>query len=87
LDNKYKFHLVNCNNVCTLLNLGGLGIRCLLTFNQAMLGKWLYGSILWREAFWQQVMDKKYGSLASGRCSKVVIKPNGVSLWKHIRKG
>jgi hypothetical protein len=38
-----------------------------------------------REAFWRQVVDKHYGSLAGGWCTNVVIGPYGVSLWKHIR--
>jgi hypothetical protein len=33
LDNKSKFHFVNSKKVCTPLNLEGLGIRSLLTFN------------------------------------------------------
>ena len=33
------------------------------------------------------LMDKKYGNLANGWCSKVVTRPNGVSLWKHISRG
>jgi len=38
LDNESKFRLVNWKKVCTLY-LGGLGIRSLLTFNQALLRK------------------------------------------------
>jgi hypothetical protein len=58
----------------------------LLTFNKALLGKWLWRYTVEREAFWQLVMDKKYGSVASGWCSNNVIEPYGVSLWKHIRR-
>jgi len=36
LDNEFKFHLVNWKKGFTPLNLGGLRIRSLLTFNQAM---------------------------------------------------
>ena len=41
LDNEFKFHLVNWKNVRTL-HCGGLGIKSLLTFNQAILRKWLW---------------------------------------------
>lgn len=33
-----------------------------------------------REAFWLLVVDKKYGSLMGGWCSKVVTRPYGVGL-------
>ena len=38
---EFKFHLVNWNQICAPIRYGGLAIRSLLTFNQALLGKWL----------------------------------------------
>jgi hypothetical protein len=38
VDYEPKFHLVNWKKVCTPI-LGGLGIRSLTSFNQALLGK------------------------------------------------
>ena len=37
----FKYPLVAWEKVCSLRELGGLGIRNLASFNQALLGKWL----------------------------------------------
>ena len=37
-----KIHLVNWAKVCRPLQVGGLGIRHLGSFNSALLGKWLW---------------------------------------------
>jgi hypothetical protein len=63
LDDEPKFHLVNWKKVCSPIHFGGLGIKSLSTFNQALLGKWLWRFAVEREAFWRQIVDKKYGSL------------------------
>ena len=42
LDESPKFLLVKWAQVCSPLQSGGLGIRNLRAFNQALLGKWLW---------------------------------------------
>ena len=86
LGEEFKYHLVSWSKICDPIRNGGLAIRNLQRFNQALLGKWLwqYGSD--REALWRQVVDAKYGSMWGGWCSKEVRGTYGVSLWKNIRK-
>ena len=43
-----KHHVVKRANVCTPLSSGGLGIRRLRLFNEALLGKWKW---LWRSGY------------------------------------
>ena len=47
--------------MCLPVEMGGLGIRSVVSFNQALLGKWL-----WRYGYevthlWWQVISTKYG--------------------------
>jgi hypothetical protein len=37
----FKFHLVNWSKICSLMLSGGLGVRSLIQFDQAILKKWL----------------------------------------------
>jgi len=87
LGEEFKFHLVSWSKVCSSISEGGLGIRNLLVFNRAMLGKWMWRYEIERDAWWRIVVDSKYGSLWGGWCS---LEPAGtfeVRLWKNIRKG
>ena len=68
----------------TQFQYGGLGIRNVVGFNKALLGKWLWSKE--SEALWRKVIDAKYGSMW-GWCSKMPRGPYGVSLWKSIRAG
>jgi hypothetical protein len=42
LGDEFKYHLVSWSKVCSSVSVGGLGIRNLLMFNRALLGKWLW---------------------------------------------
>jgi hypothetical protein len=87
IGEEFKYHLVRWDKICSPISEGGLGIRNLRTFNQALLGKWLwrYGSE--RDTWWRVVVDSKYGSLRGGWCSLEPSGAFGVGVWKNIRKG
>jgi hypothetical protein len=72
--------------VCSPISEGGLGIRNVRKFNQALLGKWL-----WRyaheEAWWRSVLVAKYGSMWGRWRSYVISEAHGVGLWKYICVG
>ena len=80
-----KFHLVNWDMVCSPYSHGGLAIKNLRRFNEALLGKWLWRFGVERDAFWRKVILAKYGSLNGGWMSKSPRGPDGVGLWKFIQ--
>ena len=87
LGEEFKFHLVNWKQICTPIRSGGLGIRNLVLFNQALLGKWLWRFATEKRALWRRIIVLKYGSLGGDWCSCSVSGPYGVSLWKSISRG
>ena len=66
---------------------GGLGIRRVGLFNQALLGKWLwcFGKEVHR--LWHQVIATKYGVDSGGWCTRDVRGTHGCGLRKNIRAG
>ena len=78
--------LVNWDRVCEPLCYGGLGIRKLVLFNQALLGKWLWRYAMEKEALWHTIVELKYGDSWGGWCSISDHGPYGKSLWRYIKK-
>jgi hypothetical protein len=66
LGEEFKYHLVSWSKVCSPISEGGLGIRNLMMFNRALLGKWLRRYGLEREALWRVAVSSKYGSIWGG---------------------
>ena len=79
--------MVKWASVCAPISLGGLGIRKLSLFNEALLGKWLWRFGIEKDALWRQVIEMKYGSVWGGWCTSSVNGPYGVGLWKNISQG
>jgi hypothetical protein len=71
---------MNWSKACTLKNSGGLGVRNMLQFNRALLGKWLCRFAMERSALWRKLVGIKYGSMRGGLCSKEVGGPYGVGV-------
>ena len=57
-----KIHLVKWVKVCKPLQVRGLGIRRLGSFNSALLRKWLWRYGMEINALWRRVIEAKYGN-------------------------
>jgi len=66
---------------------GGLGIKKMMIFNQALLGKWLWCYEIEVTSLRRQSIKSKYGVNGGYWCTGEVWGPNEVGLWKHIRRG
>jgi hypothetical protein len=84
MNDENKLHLVEWDKVCSPLDEGGLGIRNIRRFNQALLGKWLWRFAHEEGAWWRSVLVAKYGVDWGGWHSGVITGPHGVGLWKYI---
>jgi hypothetical protein len=62
LNDEAKLHLVEWGKVCSSMDEGGLGIRNIRRFNQALLGKWFWRFAHEEGAWWRSVLVAKYGS-------------------------
>ena len=86
-EGSFKYPLVAWENVCLPVKLGGLGIRSVASFNQALLGKWLwhYGHEVTH--LWWRVISTKYGEGQRGWCMKMCRRTHGCGLWRRIHEG
>ncbi|KAL8484861.1 hypothetical protein ACS0TY_027234 [Phlomoides rotata] len=67
-DEKSKINWVKWGSVCESKDRGGLGIKCISTFNLALLGKWHWRFLNDPEHLWHRILSSKYGSdILSGR--------------------
>ena len=82
-----KIHLVKWDTICSPISSGGLGIRKIRLFNEALLGKWLWRFGIEEDALWRQVIEMKYGCVWGGWFTRAVTGPYGVVLWKNISQG
>ena len=73
--------------MCWPVEAGGLRIRRIGLFNQALLWKWLWRFGCETNRLWRQVKPTKYGETSGGRCTRVDRGSQGCGMWKNIRKG
>jgi hypothetical protein len=78
MGDETKFHLVNWNRVCSPIKAGGLGVRNIIKFNQALLGKWMWRFSQERDALWRSVIKVKYRSVRGGWSSLPLMGSYGV---------
>ena len=80
-----KPHLVRWELVCLSKKKGGLGVKCLSTFNKALLCKWNWRFANERGVLWNQVIRGKYGEERGGWCFREMREAYDVGLWKGIK--
>ena len=60
-DNQKKNSWVDWNSVCLSKEVGGLGVRRIREFNNALLGKWCWRLLVEKECLWYRVLSARYG--------------------------
>ena len=83
----FKYPLVAWENVCLPRELGGFGIRKLVPFNQALLGKWLWRFGYETSHLWRRVIAMKCGEGKGGWCTRACSRAHGHGLWWSISEG
>ena len=86
-EGSFKYPLVAWEKVCLSVEMGGLGIRSVVPFNQALLGKWLwrYGHEVTH--LWWRVISTKYGEGQGGWSTNVCRRTHGCGIWRSINEG
>jgi hypothetical protein len=87
MNDEFKLHLVEWDKMCSPTDEGGLGIRNMRRFNQALLGKWLWRFAHEEKVWWRSVLMAKYGLVWEGWRSGDISGSHGVGLWKFICLG
>ncbi|XP_028061851.1 uncharacterized protein LOC114265286 [Camellia sinensis] len=64
-----RYHLVSWDRICRSKEQGRLGVRRLVLFNLALLGKWLWRFVEKREQLWRRVVVAKFGVVRGAWCS------------------
>ncbi|XP_028067083.1 uncharacterized protein LOC114269911 [Camellia sinensis] len=81
------YHLLSWDQICLPKESGGLGVRRLVLFNLALLGKWLWRFVVEKEQLWRRVVVAKFGMGRGEWCSKTVGLSHGCGVWKGIWLG
>ncbi|XP_077249381.1 uncharacterized protein LOC143888877 [Tasmannia lanceolata] len=76
--------LIKWSMVCLPTKNGGLGIRRVQSFNQALMGKWLWRYGKEHSSLWVRVIESKYGSSHGHWESVDNFKNKGLTVWRDI---
>ena len=82
-----NYHLVSWDQICSPIPYGGLGVKNLILFNKALLGKWLWRFGAEESHLWKRVIAAKYDEEWGGWQSKPYRGSHGCGLWKGISGG
>ena len=86
-EGSFKYPLVVWDKVCSLIERGSLGIRSVVSFNQALLGNWQWRFGHEATHLWRRVISTKYGEVQRGWCTKVCKRAHECGLWRSINEG
>ena len=86
-DETFKHCLVKWDTVCSPISKGGLGIRKLVPFNRALLGKWLWRFGVEDNRLWKRVLAARHGTVCGNWGTGWSRDSHGCGLWKGIMCG
>ncbi|GFS40543.1 hypothetical protein Acr_00g0069200 [Actinidia rufa] len=84
LENAPGIHLVAWKFLNFPKKGGGLGIRDLVLFNKALLGKWIWRFAVGEDKLWCRVLRGKYGTIRGDWRTKAIDHFHETGLWKGI---
>ncbi|GAU51457.1 hypothetical protein TSUD_413540, partial [Trifolium subterraneum] len=76
-----KICWVSWDTICLPKDKGGLGIKNLNCFNQALLCKWKWRGLCDHNTLWTKLLEHRYGSLADNVLRDTTRDVKGQSLW------
>ena len=83
----FQISIVGLEKVCLPIVLGGLGIKKIVHFNKALLGKWLWRFGREVTHLWRRVIAAKYGEGQGGWNTKICRRAHGCGPWCGIHDG
>ncbi len=87
IDEGFKHCLVRWDTICSPIADGGLGVRKLVPFNRALLGKWLWRFGVEGDRLWKRVLVARHGAACGGWSTGLVRGSHGCGLWKGTMLG